>query len=218
MATANKLDEVQVITRGEHDPDKRTTQEKRAARNSRVHFGDFEDVDTSLFPSPENQPILVEPLKEELNKTLCAYFGFLQEAHRYEVKFGIPFEDIKTYVMARDEKLQVKTEPSNSRLIKMTWEEHETIGLILQLVMELEVQNGISFEDNLVICSESESIPNQPNRLINIRIAAQVLGKGQGTPTLKYGIKCLGHCTSTSPSGSPERSPVRSTESPKKSC
>ncbi|CAG7829414.1 unnamed protein product [Allacma fusca] len=215
MATANKLDEVQVITRGDHDPDRRsqTSQEKRAARNSRVHFGDFEDVDTSLFSSPENQPILVAPLKEELNKTLCAYFGFLQEAHRYEVKFGIPIDEIKSYVVAKDEKLEVKTQPSNSRLVRMTWEEHETIGLVLQMVMELEVQNAMSFEDNFIIYSESI-----PNRFINVRIAAQVLGKGQGTPTLKYGIKCLGHCPSTSPSGSPERSPAKSAPSPKNLC
>ena len=142
--------------------------------DSRVHFGDFEDVDTSLLPTSENKPLLAETVEEELQKTLRAYFGLLQEAHRYQVKFGIPMEEIKTYVMGRDDKLEVKTQPGSCRLLGMSWTDDENVpgGLMLQLVMEIEIRSGISFEDEFTIRSGA-----LPNRSIHVRIAAQVLGK-----------------------------------------
>jgi len=201
MAASSKGEELKVIPREESGSDKRgqSTAEKRAARNSRVHFGDFEDTDTSLLATYENKPLLVESVREEVHKTLSVYLGFLQEAHRYDVRFGIPFEEIKLYCNARDEKLAVLEEPSNSRLTKMVWENQDNVGKILLLSLELEVTDGITFEDKLTLHSESVL-----NRYIHINVVAQVLGKGQGTPALKYGIKCLGHCGSTSPADSPK--------------
>ena len=142
--------------------------------DSRVHFGDFEDVDTSLLPTLETKPLLAETVDEQLQKTLRAYFGLLQEAHRYQVKFGIPMEEIKTYIMGRDDKLEVKTQPGSCRLVGMSWTDDENVpgGLMLQIVMEIEIRSGISFEDEFTIRSGA-----LPNRSIHVRIAAQVLGK-----------------------------------------
>jgi len=48
----------------------------------------------------EEHPILVQVIGDEKGHVLSVYLGFLQEAHKYVVKFGIPLEMCEGYLLS----------------------------------------------------------------------------------------------------------------------
>jgi hypothetical protein len=64
---------------------------------------------------------------EELSKTIGIYLGFLQEEHKYEAKFTIPFQMVEGFLLMSSESSSVVTsqdaQPSSQGQIKIHLEE-----------------------------------------------------------------------------------------------
>lgn len=158
-----------------------TRPKRKSGRNSRVHFDEAEIVKQE----EQGQPILVEDIYEDSErKTIGVYLGFLQEAHKYEVRFKIPLESLTGFVHSRAESIVLSAPPSHGQMKTMNWLPDPSN---LEIFLELGITEPITFDDKFTICSDA-----QPSRFVQVKLWAQVLGKGMGTPLLKEGIKCAG--------------------------
>ncbi|CAL8113241.1 unnamed protein product [Orchesella dallaii] len=171
---------------------------KRALRNSRVHF----DEDGFIPPIEEN-PVVVKVIGEEQSRTVGVYLGFLQEEHKYEIRFSLPMDLCHGYLLPSASStgdgvsVEIYKKPTACTIQTLEWSKGKVApenGLPttrLQISIELQLANHSMpiFEDKFTIRSDAI-----PDRFVHISISAKIMGKHMGTPSLKDGIKCIGHC------------------------
>ncbi|KAL7300140.1 hypothetical protein TKK_0007142 [Trichogramma kaykai] len=126
--------------------------------------------------------IVVQPLRHgHLNVSL----GFLQINHRYHVEFTVPWNTcvLQPEGGSHTEPAMISGETTNSncRVIDFTRERDD-----LRLKVELFAQTERFLKEKFQIkCCEGGSP-------LTIYMNARVFGKGQGTPVLRNGIRCVG--------------------------
>lgn len=119
-------------------------------------------------PDEETHPIVVQDMFEEHHKTIGVYLGFLQEDHKYEVRFKVALDSLVGFISAKMDRLVLKSEPEFCVIQETNFNDLKH----MEVVAELQIRHVTNFEDKFTLQSESE-----PQRFIHVRIFAQILGK-----------------------------------------
>ena len=140
-----------------------------------VHFSDDEDscsIENQIgsLHNHEIQPILVETIEDQRDKSFSVYFGILQEGFEYSLDVKIPIEDLIGYLKL-DDVLKVSKMPKLASVPNCLC----TAGF-LRLVLELPVARGGEwnglFEDFIRLHSAEN-----PKWTISIKFSAKILRK-----------------------------------------
>lgn len=149
--------------------------------DSRVHF----DEDGFIPPLEEN-PVVVKVIGEEQSRTVGVYLGFLQEEHKYEIKFCIPMDLCQEYLLPNETSLpleeatnvEVYKKPVSCNIQKLEWckvfSSNGSPPHRLQVSIDLQLSNHSMpiFEDKFTIRSDAV-----PDRFVHISISAKIMGK-----------------------------------------
>lgn len=150
-------------------------------QDSRVHF----DEDGFIPPFEEN-PVVVKVIGEEQSRTVGVYLGFLQEEHKYEIKFCIPIDLCQEYLLPGSTasvegiNLEVYKKPVICSIQKLEWCKMMSPNGVssptyrLQISMELQLSNHSMpiFEDKFTVRSDAV-----PDRFVHFSISAKIMGK-----------------------------------------
>jgi hypothetical protein len=161
---------------------------RKSGRNSTVRFE--EDVVEKV--ERKSHPIVLEEKyynPEVSTLSFGVYLGFLQDAHKYEIRFRVAVDRLRGLV--DPEKMHL-----NGPLFRgenITWKVfkepiHEVEFCLEKL--EVEEPDTLALSDGFMV--GKDQFPDKESPTVDFQLTAQVLGKGMGTPVLRDGIRCLG--------------------------
>lgn len=130
--------------------------------------------------------MVVKIIGEEQSRTVGVYLGFLQEEHKYEIKFGIPMDLCRGYLLPSSStsmeglKIEIYKKPVICNVQKVEWSNDKVTSQNgvsspsrLQISIELQLSNHPMpiFEDKLTIRSDAA-----PDRFVHVSISAKIMG------------------------------------------
>ena len=151
-----------------------------AAEDHHVHFETIKDD----FESDTSNPVIQKGQHGKIN----VHLGFLQVKHRYRIELKIPADIFADYI-TDNHKLALKFDESAVPNVHCKLLSFKDLTNEQSQFYEAEIE---FFAHKEKLLKEELTLLTSDEKTIKIVFSARVLGRGKGTPMLKWGVHLLG--------------------------